>query len=141
MHAIERALAFALQVHEGQTDRAGLPYILHPLYLMMQVETEMEKLAAILHDTIEDSERTLADIEALEMPAVVVRAVALLTHDRANVPYLDYVRRLRPDPIARRVKLADLQHNMDIRRLPEVTEQDLARFVNYRQAWEILTHQ
>ena len=68
----------------------------------------------------------------------MVRAVALLTHDKGNEQYLAYVRRLQPNPIARKVKLADLQHNMDVRRLPQVTERDCQRLDKYRQAWEIL---
>lgn len=140
MHDIEKALAFALKVHQGQTDRFGQPYILHPLHLMMQMETDSERLAAILHDTVEDSDHTLDDVRALGMPEEVVRAVALLTHEGDHDSYLDYVRRLQADPIARRVKMADLQHNMDIRRLPQVTEQDCARLIRYRRAWEILTN-
>jgi (p)ppGpp synthase/HD superfamily hydrolase len=139
MHVIEKALLFALRVHEGKQDRTGQPYILHPLHLMMQMESDTERLAAILHDTVEDSTHTLDDVRALGVPADVVRAVELLTHDKENEPYLEYVRRLRADPVARRVKMADLRHNMDIRRLPQLTTRDYDRLARYRQAWEILT--
>lgn len=139
MHIIEKALRFALEVHEGQRDRAGQPYILHPLHLMMEMASDAERLAAILHDTVEDSAYTMDDVCALGVPAEVVRAVELLTHDKENEPYLDYVRRLKADPIARQVKMADLRHNMDIRRLPQMTTRDCDRLVRYRQAWELLT--
>lgn len=131
---IEKALAFALEAHRGQTDRQGRAYILHPLHLMAQMDTDEERLVAILHDTIEDSDRTLDDIRALGMPEVVVEAVALLTHDKEGEPYMEYVGRLKSNPIARKVKLADLQHNMTISRMSEVKERDVARLNKYLQA-------
>jgi (p)ppGpp synthase/HD superfamily hydrolase len=136
---IETALSFALEVHRGQIDRSGQPYILHPLTLMMQMDTTAERLAAILHDTVEDSERTLDDIRGMGMPAEVVEAVDLLTHDKSAMSYADYVQRLKPNPIAQKVKLADLQHNMDIRRTRPVNPEDLPRLNKYLRAWETLT--
>lgn len=139
MNLLETALAFALDVHQGQRDRAGQPYILHPLHLMSQMDTEDERLVALLHDTIEDSDRTLADLQALGLPAHVLEAIALLTHDKQAMSYEDYVARLQPNSLARKVKLADLRHNMDLRRLPQITANDAARLDKYRQAWEQLT--
>ncbi len=139
MNLLEKCIALTLEVHAGQVDRYGRPYILHPLHVMMQMETEEEMMAAVLHDVIEDSDKTLDDLRALSLLEAVLEAVALLTHDKANEPYEEYVRRLKGNPIARRIKLADLRHNMDIRRMDQVREADAARLEKYRRAWEILT--
>ena len=135
---IDTALSFALDVHQGQEDRGGHAYILHPLTLMTQMDTTEERLAALLHDTIEDSDRTLDDIRALGMPAEVVEAVYLLTHDKSAMTYEAYVHRLKSNPIARKVKLADLEHNMDIRRNRPVDPEDLPRLNKYLRAWDTL---
>lgn len=139
MTLIEKCIAFALEAHTGQTDRLGNPYILHPLHLMANVDSEEEQLTAILHDVVEDTDVTMDDLRALGLPESVLTAVALLTHDKENVSYDDYVKNLKSNPIARAVKLADLRHNMDIRRLPRVTEKDATRMDKYRRAWITLT--
>jgi (p)ppGpp synthase/HD superfamily hydrolase len=139
MNLLEKVITFALAAHTGHTDKYGRPYILHPLHLMSQMETDEERMTAVLHDVVEDTERTLADIEALGVSESVVAAVALLTHDKEQTPYLEYVRALKPNPLARKVKLADLRHNMDIRRMNAVTEKDAERLERYRHAWQILT--
>ncbi|HEX6385152.1 MAG TPA: GTP pyrophosphokinase [Anaerolineae bacterium] len=138
MNLLEKCIKFALEVHAGQTDRYGLPYILHPLHLMSQMDTEVEMMAAVLHDVIEDSETTLDDLRQLGLPEEVVEVVSLLTHDEAD-SYDDYVRKLKLNAVARKIKLADLAHNMDIRRMDKVTEKDAVRLDKYRRAWEILT--
>ena len=138
MNLLEKCIKFALDVHAGQRDRYGRPYILHPLHLMSQMDTEVELMAAVLHDVIEDSDMTLDDLRQLGLPEEVVQAVSLLTHDESD-SYDDYVRKLKPNRIARKIKLADLLHNMDIRRMDRVTEKDAARLDKYRRAWEILT--
>jgi (p)ppGpp synthase/HD superfamily hydrolase len=135
---LEKCIAFAVAAHEGSVDRYGRPYILHPLHLMLQMETDQERMTAVLHDVVEDSDRSLADIAALGVPAEVVAAVALLTHDKENVPYDLYIEKIKPNALARRVKLADLTHNMDIRRLPDLSEKDLARLQKYHKAWQML---
>jgi (p)ppGpp synthase/HD superfamily hydrolase len=139
MTLIEKCIVFALKAHSGQTDRLGRPYILHPLHLMAQVETEEEQMTAVLHDVVEDTDTTLADLQDLGLPESVLTAVALLTHDKEGVAYDVYVERLKSNAIARKVKMADLRHNMDIRRLPEVQERDAARMEKYRRAWITLT--
>jgi guanosine-3',5'-bis(diphosphate) 3'-pyrophosphohydrolase len=138
MDILERCIALALEAHRGQVDRYRRPYILHPLHLMMQMETEAEMMTAVLHDVVEDSDKTLADISALGVPPEVVTAVALLTHDKENVPYGTYIRAIKPNPLARRVKLADLEHNMDLRRIERIEEKDLARLQKYQQARTLL---
>jgi len=138
MSLIEKCIAFALEAHRGQTDRNNRPYILHPLYLMSQMDTEEEMMTAVLHDVVEDTDYTLADLREMGLPESVLRAVSLLTHDKDALSYDEYVRRLKPDPIARKVKMADLKHNMDIRRLSAVTEKDAVRFEKYRKAYAFL---
>lgn len=139
MKLIERAIARALQAHAGQVDRYDRPYILHPLALMAAVEGEQAQMVAALHDVVEDSALTLDDLRAEGFPEEVLEAVRLLTHDSESQSYDDYVRAIRPNALARQVKLADLRHNMDIRRMTVVTPEDAPRLEKYRRAWEILT--
>ena len=139
MNQLEKAIAIALRVHAGQTDRYGRPYILHPLHVMMEMDSETEMTAAVLHDVIEDSETTLEDLRNEGFSADVLEAVRLMTHDKGETSYEAYVRELKPNRIARKIKLADLRHNMDIRRMDRVQEKDMARLEKYRAAWEILT--
>ena len=113
-----RAMQIAYSAHLGQVDKAGVPYIFHPLHLAEQMEEEISCCAALLHDTVEDTSVTLDDLAA-EFPVEVVEAVRLLTHD-PETDYFDYVRRIRSNPIALTVKLADLQHNSDATRFAGV---------------------
>lgn len=138
MTLLEDCIVLAVEAHKGQKDRYGRPYILHPLHLMAQMDTEEEMMTAVLHDVVEDTDYTLADLREMGLPDAVVVAVGLLTHDKEAVPYDEYVRHLKPNPIAKKVKLADLQHNMDIRRLRSVEEKDAVRLEKYRRAWAYL---
>lgn len=133
----KHAMQLAYQVHHGQTDKAGLPYIYHPLHLAEQMPDEMTTIAALLHDAIEDTSLTIEALHAEGFPAEAIEAVRCLTLDPA-VPYLDYIRGLRDNPIAVTVKLADLTHNSDLSRLDTVTEADVQRQEKYRQAIQIL---
>lgn len=140
--ALERAIDIALRAHAGATDKSGRPYILHPLHLMAQMETDEEMMAAVLHDVVEDSDWTLHDLAREGIPRRVLQALALLTHDKETTPYEDYIAAVASNPLARRVKLADLAHNMDPRRLPpELTSNDLDRLVKYRRAWAVLAEE
>lgn len=118
----ERALRLAYRAHAGQEDKAEVPYIFHPYHLAEQMTTEAAVCVALLHDVVEDSDVTIEDIAAL-FPAEVTEAVQLLTHDE-RVPYLDYIRALRTNPLARTVKLADLAHNSDESRLREAVAKE-----------------
>lgn len=131
------AMRFAYQAHHGQTDKSGLPYIYHPIHLAEQMTTEETTLAALLHDVMEDTPYTLEDMKELDLPASVCKALTLLTHPE-GVPYMEYVRALRSDPIARAVKLADLRHNSDLSRLDRVDAKALARVEKYKEAIRIL---
>lgn len=136
---LEAAIGFALRAHRGQKDRYERPYILHPLHLMGQFQAESEQIVAVLHDIIEDTDISLEQLcSELDLTDEEATAIDLLTH-RPDVPYFDYVRELKSHPIARRVKLADLKHNMDIRRLEKVSPKDAERLEKYRRAWLLLT--
>ncbi len=139
MNMLEKAIEIAVEAHKGQVDRAGRPYILHPLHLMMQMETEEEMITAVLHDVIEDSDVTLADLAAAGFPEPVRTALALLTHDKTTTSYEAYVAAIKPNPLAQRVKLADLAHNMDIRRPSTLDEKGIVRLKRYGRAWKTLT--
>lgn len=109
------AMRIAYDAHHGQTDKAGVPYIFHPCHLAEQIADEYTACAALLHDVAEDTPVPLAFL-ACSFPPPVIDALRLLTR-RPGDDYLDYVRALRRDPIARAVKLADLEHNLDSARL------------------------
>ena len=106
-----KALRFAYNAHMGQMDYNGVPYIFHPLHLAAQMDDEISCCAALLHDVVEDTPVTLEEL-AREFPPEVVEVVTLLTHGE-DEPYDDYIRRLRPHPIAKKIKLADIDHNSD----------------------------
>lgn len=106
-----KAMKLAYDAHEGQLDYNGVPYIFHPIHLAEQMDDEISCTVALLHDVVEDTEVTLEDLKR-EFPKDVTDAVALLTHD-ISTDYFDYVRAIRTNPIARKVKLADLAHNSD----------------------------
>lgn len=134
--AADRALFLASKYHMRQTDRAGKPYITHPIKVAEKQTTEAAKCVALLHDILEDTD---IDVSILEQnfSEEVVAAVKLLTHDK-DVDYFDYVRAIKSDPLARSVKLADLEHNSDLSRLKTVTDKDLQRLEKYKMAKAIL---
>jgi len=135
----KKALRIAYDAHEGQVDRTGLPYIFHPYHLATQMSDEASICAAFLHDVVEDTEITFDDLIERGIPAEIVEAVRLLTHDEA-VPYMDYVRNIRDsgNPVAIAVKLADLRHNSDPARMGDEGEKTVARREKYRAAMEML---
>ena len=136
---LERAIAIAAEAHAGQKDRGGAPYILHPIRLMIQMDSEDAMMAAVLHDVVEDSVWTLDDLRKEGFSNEVLNAVDSLTHrDKEGEDYWDYIQRAKSDPIAIKVKLADLEDNLNPDRLNEVTEKDEKRFDRYRKAQEML---
>ena len=132
-----KAMKLTYEAHQGQYDKSGLPYVFHPFHLAEQMDTEETVTVALLHDVAEDTDYTLEDLREMGFPDAVMDALALLTHD-PSVPYMEYVERLKSNPIARSVKLADLTHNSDLSRLPVVTEKDLERVEQYRNAMILL---
>jgi (p)ppGpp synthase/HD superfamily hydrolase len=133
MPTLEDAIALAVEAHRGQKEKARQPYILHVLRVMFRLDTEHEQMTGVLHDLVEDTPYTRDDLRRLGYPELVVTAIDCLTR-RENETYEEFVERAGAHPIARRVKLADLEDNMDIRRLSEVTERDLERLNRYIQA-------
>ncbi|WP_224242006.1 HD domain-containing protein [Hyalangium gracile] len=134
MPTLEDAIALAVEAHRGQRDKAGQSYILHPLRVMMRLETDAERMAAILHDVVEDTPYTLERLRELGYPEEVLGALDCLTK-REGETYEAFIERVRPHPLARRVKLADLEDNMDVRRLPTVGPREAERLARYRAAW------
>ncbi|HEX8703169.1 MAG TPA: GTP pyrophosphokinase [Myxococcaceae bacterium] len=134
MPTLEDAIALAVEAHRGQRDKAGQTYILHPLRVMMRLETEAERMAAILHDVVEDTPYTLERLRELGYPQEVLQALECLTK-REGENYEAFIERVRPHPLARRVKLADLEDNMDVRRLTAVGPREAERLARYRAAW------
>ena len=133
----KKALRYCFEVHAGQLDKSGIPYVNHPLHLAEQMETEDETVVALLHDVMEDTDFTLTDLQAIGISAAAQEALLLLTHNDA-VPYLEYVAALAGNPLATKVKLADLRHNSQLSRLDVVREKDLARRAKYDKARAIL---
>lgn len=131
------ALKLCFAAHKEQTDKSGMPYVFHPFHLAEQMETEETTIVALLHDVVEDTDYTIEDLTAMGFENAVTDALTLLTHDDA-VEYMDYVRLIKDNPIAKAVKLADLKHNSDLTRLDVVDEKALARREKYLKAMELL---
>ena len=136
--SLEETIAFAARVHSGQKDRAGQPYILHVLRVMLRQQDELARLAAVLHDTVEDTPTTLADLRSAGYSEEICEAIDRLTR-RAGEPYEEMIARVAGNAIARRVKLADLEDNMDPSRIPSPSPKDEARLAKYKAAWNRLT--
>lgn len=131
------ALKIAQRAHAEQADKAGQPYINHPIHVSKQVDTEEEKAVALLHDVIEDSEITLDDLRAHGLPAAVVDAVDCMTK-RKGENYESYLRRVKSSSIAKVVKIADMEHNSDLSRLPHPSASDYTRLEKYRKGLDFL---
>jgi (p)ppGpp synthase/HD superfamily hydrolase len=137
MATLERAIELAAKAHAGQVDKAGQPYILHPLRLLLAVRTPHERMAAVLHDIVEDTPTTFDDLVAEGFPPQVVAAVRALTKTDGE-KRVDAAHRAAADPVARAVKLADVADNMDLSRIAAPTEKDFARLKEYEQVRAIL---
>ena len=135
--SIDDALRIAVRVHAGAVDKAGQPYILHPLRVMLRVSTEAERIVAILHDVVEDSDVTLDDLRAEGFSDEVVDAVDHVTR-RDGESYEAFIERIAPHPLARRVKIADLEDNMDVTRLVVLDERGAERMQRYLRSWQRL---
>ena len=134
-----KAMKLAYKAHHGQFDYNGIPYIFHPIHLAEQMDDEISCCAALLHDVVEDTDITTEELSR-EFPPEVIDAVKLLTHDDTT-PYFDYVRAIKANPIARKVKLADLTHNSDQSRCvgSDLPEEKLAFWKEkYAKATKIL---
>ena len=130
-------MVLCFEAHKNQKDKSGMPYVFHPFHLAEQMADELTTVAALLHDVVEDTDYTFDDLRNMGFPESVLEALMLLTHDDGTA-YLEYVSRLKKNPIARAVKLADLRHNSDLTRLDHVDEKALARVEKYRAAIKLL---
>jgi (p)ppGpp synthase/HD superfamily hydrolase len=110
-HLLELAIKIAVDAHQGQDDKAGQPYILHPLAVMLSVETTAEKIVAVLHDVVEDTSVSLDDLLENGLPPFIVKAVDAITK-RKGEDYQTYLSRVCSDEIARSVKIKDIHHNL-----------------------------
>lgn len=137
MALIETALGLALRAYSGKKDKAGKEYILHPLRVMSKMTAEKEMAAALLHDVIEDSDISAAELVDAGIPEDVVHAVLLLTRDDSE-SYESFIWRLALNPLAAKVKLADIEDNINLLRLDTVTPHDLSRASKYHAAWRTI---
>jgi hypothetical protein len=137
MSTIERAVVIAAEAHIGQIDKAGAPYLLHPLRLMFQTETTEDRIVAVLHEVVEDSDWSLERLRREGFSQVIIEAVdsVIRRHDET---YEEFVLGAAQNPIGRRVKLADLRDNCDLNRIANPTEEDLERIATYKNATMLL---
>lgn len=131
-----KAMIIAYKAHQNQFDKANIPYIYHPIHIAEQMDTELECIVALLHDVVEDTDITLNDLEK-EFPQEVIDLLKILTHDK-KIDYIEYIKKVKTNPIATKIKIADLKHNSDITRLENITTTDLKRIEKYKKALEIL---
>lgn len=145
-HYVDTALLIGVTTHSGQTDKGGLPYILHPIRVAAAVHTFPQKAAAFLHDSVEDGNITFDYLRQQGIPPDVVEAVDCLTrriYDEGKITerkehYFDMIRRIRPNEIARAVKIADLYDNLDPKRMVALSEEEVGRVKRYHRALRIL---
>ena len=127
---LKKAIDIAVECHSGQKDRAGEPYIQHPLRMMMKMGTVEEKITTVLHDVVEDSEMTIGNLKKEGFSERILKAVDALTK-RKGESYKKSIERVKENPLAVKVKIAEFEDNMDIRRLKRITENDRKRLNRY----------
>jgi (p)ppGpp synthase/HD superfamily hydrolase len=139
MSSLEKAISITAQAHAGQRDKAGAPYILHPLRVMLKMTTDQARIVAVLHDLIEDTDWTIERLVREGFHGEILAALDCLTR-REGEGYEAFIQRVRLNPLAVTVKIADLEDNMDGSRLKEVTEADEKRISKYKNALQELTN-
>ena len=132
----KKAMIIAYNAHMNQFDKAGVPYIYHPIHLAEQMNTEIECVVALLHDVVEDTNITFEQLEK-EFPKEIIDILKLLTHDK-KTSYMDYIKKIKENTIAKKIKIADILHNSDETRLDNITLKDLVRREKYKKALEFL---
>lgn len=138
MTDLEKAILISLEKHMGQTDVSSQPYILHPLRVMLNMNTEDEMIVAILHDTLEDTDLSLEELVEEGFASAVIDAIQAITHNVGEA-YDDYIYRVSQNELAKNVKLEDLKDNMNLRRIKDFEDYDFSKLRKYRRAWSILT--
>ncbi len=134
----KKAMKISFEAHKNQTDKNDMPYVYHPIHLAEQMTDEKTICVALLHDVVEDTDMTFEQLEQEGFDEDIINALKLMTHDD-TIPYLDYVKEIKTNEIAKAVKLADLKHNSDLTRLDIVDEKAIKRVEKYKKAIEILT--
>ena len=132
------ALRIAIHAHEGQKDKSGREYVMHPIRVAERCKDPRAKIVALLHDTLEDTNVTAEYLREQGFPEEIVEGILSVTK-REGETYEEFVHRASMNPIGKEVKKADLEDNMDIRRLDDITDEDVKRLRKYLQAWQILT--
>ena len=138
MSTLQRAIEIATDAHKGQFDKAGNEYIGHPLRVMEMDQTEEEKIVGVLHDVIEDTDWTFEALEAEGFSQEIITALRCITKLSENENYDDFIDRVKKNPLATAVKINDLSDNMDIRRLPYLSDKDVKRLKKYLKAYKKL---
>lgn len=136
---LEDAISIAALAHKGQFDKAGSPYLFHPLRMMMQMKSETAMMVAILHDVVEDTTWTLEQLREKGFSEDVLIAIDCVTA-RNGESYEEFIKRVETNPIACEVKIADLEDNMNIPRINELRPKDLERLERYHKSWKLLTN-
>lgn len=131
------AMRLCFEKHKNQIDKSGVPYVFHPFHVAESMSDEYTTCTALLHDIVEDTDTTLADLKNMGFPDEVVEAVGAMTHS-PDVPYMEYIEKLKSNRIARAVKISDLTHNCDLSRNGEITDEDIIRTEKYKRTLALL---
>lgn len=133
---IQKVLEFAIEKHKGQVDKLGNPYIFHPIGVSLQMQTKEEKIVALLHDILEDTNTTIEELKELGLSEEIIKALQLLTRDK-NITYMEYIEKLSSNELAKSVKIQDLKNNMDMSR--GFSEETIKlKETRYKKAYEYL---
>ena len=136
--SLEKAIQIAVEAHAGTKDKGGKEYILHPISVMMRVETEEEKIVAILHDVVEDTDWTFDALRKEGFSETVIEALETVTKYSEEENYDDFIQRSLKNDIGRKVKIADLRENLDVTRIGELYPKDIERINKYKRALQTL---
>lgn len=136
---LERAIEIAVEAHRGVLDKGGNPYVLHPLRVMFSLHTEEEKIVGVLHDVVEDSDWTFEDLMAEGFSEAVIEGLKSVTKTDEAEDYEVFVHRAMRNAIGRKVKIADITDNLDVRRIKELKPKDMERLNKYKRALAVLT--
>lgn len=133
----KKAIKLMYEIHKEQVDKAGMPYVLHPLHVAEEMKDETSTIVALLHDVVEDSNITFDKLSELGFSTNVIESLKLLTHNE-NDDYFDYIKKIATNPISTSVKLADLKHNSDLTRIDKITDNDMSRTKKYKKCIKFL---
>ena len=133
MPSLEDAISLAVKAHRRRKDKAGAAYILHPLRVMLRMETKDERMVALLHDVVEDTKYTPEDLRKAGYPRKILQSLDYLTR-RDGEEYEEFIKRVKHNPLARKVKIADIEDNLDLGRIKKPKKRDFMRIEKYRRA-------